>query len=143
MSVISGPLADAKGRVAVQIRDLDQTVIGNPAHDLIRLGLSLASAARGSALPGVATARILEHLVAGYEAALAASPIGIRAIVPKVSKYYWSGPCAAVGVILRKNASTPRSWCIRLGRRFWALAPEERTGLRDLFDHEAPGPQGW
>jgi uncharacterized protein (DUF2252 family) len=31
--------------VAVQIRDLDQTVIGNPAQDLIRLGLSLASAA--------------------------------------------------------------------------------------------------
>jgi uncharacterized protein (DUF2252 family) len=43
-----GPLADAKGRVLIQIRDLDQTVIGNPAHDLIRLGLSLASAARGS-----------------------------------------------------------------------------------------------
>ncbi len=33
-----GPLADAKGHVVVQIRDLDQTVIGNPAHDLIRLG---------------------------------------------------------------------------------------------------------
>jgi uncharacterized protein (DUF2252 family) len=47
-----GPLADAKGRVDIQIRDLDQTVIGNPAHDLIRLGLSLASAARGSGLPG-------------------------------------------------------------------------------------------
>jgi uncharacterized protein (DUF2252 family) len=28
-----GPLADAKGRVLIQIRDLDQTVIGNPAHD--------------------------------------------------------------------------------------------------------------
>src|SRR5580692_10222346 len=41
-----GPLADAKGRVAIQIRDLDQTVIGNPVHDIIRLGLSLASAAR-------------------------------------------------------------------------------------------------
>ena len=27
--------------MAIQIRDLDQTVIGNPAHDLIRLGLSL------------------------------------------------------------------------------------------------------
>jgi uncharacterized protein (DUF2252 family) len=51
-----GPLADAKGLVVVQIRDLDQTVIGNPAHDLIRLGLSLASAARGSDLPGVTTA---------------------------------------------------------------------------------------
>ena len=41
-----GPVSNADGRVEVQIRDLDQTVIGNPAHDLIRLALSLASAAR-------------------------------------------------------------------------------------------------
>src|SRR5580698_7108509 len=66
-----GPLADLKGRVEVQIRDVDQTVIGNPAHDLIRLGLSLASAARGSDLPGVATARIMEALSLGYTMALA------------------------------------------------------------------------
>ena len=65
-----GPLADENGRVAVQIRDLDQTVIGNPAHDLIRLGLSLASAARGSVLPGVTTARMMEEMVDGYELAL-------------------------------------------------------------------------
>ena len=69
----SGPLADAKGRVLIQIRDLDQTVIGNPAHDLIRLGLSLASASRGSDLPGVTTAKILEELVAGYQSALSGS----------------------------------------------------------------------
>lgn len=48
-----GPIASTKGRVEIQIRDLDQTVIGNPAHDLIRLALSLATAARGSDLPGV------------------------------------------------------------------------------------------
>jgi uncharacterized protein (DUF2252 family) len=30
-----GPVADAHGRVKIAIRDLDQTVIGNPAHDLI------------------------------------------------------------------------------------------------------------
>src|SRR6202140_4706650 len=65
-----GPLADAKGRVLIQIRDLDQTVIGNPAHDLIRLGLSLASASRGSDLPGVTTAKILEELIDGYQQAL-------------------------------------------------------------------------
>src|SRR5271156_4921963 len=65
-----GPLADNKGHVSIQIRDLDQTVIGNPAHDLVRLGLSLASAARGSDLSGVTTARILEELVAGYQEAL-------------------------------------------------------------------------
>ena len=65
-----GPLADLEGNVAIQIRDLDQTVIGNPAHDLIRLALSLATASRGSDLPGVTTARILEYVIEGYQAAL-------------------------------------------------------------------------
>src|SRR5580700_9214121 len=32
-----GPVADVEGRIEIAIRDLDQTVIGNPAHDLIRL----------------------------------------------------------------------------------------------------------
>lgn len=67
-----GPVADLRGDVSIQVRDLDQTVIGNPAHDLVRLALSLATAARGSDLPGVTTARILEHLVEAYtEARLA------------------------------------------------------------------------
>src|ERR1700679_3751521 len=65
-----GPVAATDGRVATQIRDLDQTVIGNPAHDIIRLGLSLATASRGSDLPGVTTARILEQVIEGYQAAL-------------------------------------------------------------------------
>jgi uncharacterized protein (DUF2252 family) len=41
-----GPLGDADGKINIQIRDFDQTVIGNPAHDLIRLGLSLFRPAR-------------------------------------------------------------------------------------------------
>jgi uncharacterized protein (DUF2252 family) len=32
-----GPIANAKGRIDIQIRDLDQTVIGNPAHDLAHM----------------------------------------------------------------------------------------------------------
>ncbi len=48
-----GPVANGDGALAIQIRDLDQTVIGNPVHDLIRLALSLATAARSSDLPGV------------------------------------------------------------------------------------------
>ncbi len=66
-----GPLADTDGQIAIQIRDLDQSVIGNPAHDLIRLGLSLTMAARGSALPGVTTAEMLAQLTDGYQEALA------------------------------------------------------------------------
>lgn len=51
-----GPVAAMDGRIAIAIRDLDQTVIGNPAHDIIRLALSLATASRGSDLPGATTA---------------------------------------------------------------------------------------
>src|ERR1700744_2323605 len=65
-----GPVAAQDGRVAIQIRDFDQTVIGNPAHDIIRLALSLATASRGSDLPGVTTAHILEQVIEGYRAAL-------------------------------------------------------------------------
>src|SRR5271156_4868761 len=65
-----GPVAGVDGRIAIQIRDLDQTVIGNPAHDIIRLALSLATASRGSDLPGVTTAHILEQVIEGYQAAL-------------------------------------------------------------------------
>jgi len=50
------PLAAPDGKVDARIRDLDQTVIGNPHHELIRLALLLCSAARGSNLPGVTTA---------------------------------------------------------------------------------------
>jgi uncharacterized protein (DUF2252 family) len=64
-----GPVADAEGKVAVQIRDLDQSMIGNPVHDVLRLGLSLATLARSSDLPGAITGRIADALLDGYEQA--------------------------------------------------------------------------
>src|SRR5271170_4328546 len=94
-----GPVADAKGRVTIAIRDLDQTVIGNPAHDLIWLGLSLATAIRGSDLPGVTTALVLEQMVEGYAQALqhrqggrkrsGAPPRAINRILERSFKRKW------------------------------------------------------
>jgi uncharacterized protein (DUF2252 family) len=130
-----GPLADAKGRVAIQIRDLDQTVIGNPAHDLIRLGLSLASAARGSDLPGVTTARILEELVAGYQKALAGDfdggpdkshrPHSIQKLLEHSLRRRWRHLA-----LERLETIEP---VLPLGKRFWAPTPEEREALIELF----------
>ena len=130
-----GPLADARGRVQVQIRDLDQTVIGNPAHDLIRLGLSLASAARGSDLPGVITARILEELVVGYRDALSADfasarnnahrPKRIQALLAQSTRRRWR-PLAEE----RLDTVRPR---IPLGKRFWTLTSEERSALGQML----------
>jgi uncharacterized protein (DUF2252 family) len=133
-----GPLADAKGRVEVQIRDLDQTVIGNPAHDLIRLGLSLASAVRGSDLPGVTTARVLEGLIAGYEAAMdgdfdadgeaTTRPSAIEHVLHRSVRRRWRHLAEE-----RLETVKPK---MPLGKRFWALTDEERSELHGLFEEE-------
>jgi uncharacterized protein (DUF2252 family) len=93
-----GPVANAEGRVKIAIRDLDQAVIGNPAHDLIRLGLSLATAIRGSDLPGVTTALMLEQMMDGYKGAIAnpgkkqgksAAPSSVRRVLKRALKRRW------------------------------------------------------
>ena len=134
-----GPLADAKGRVAIQIRDLDQTVIGNPAHDLIRLGLSLASAARGSDLPGVTTARMLEELIIGYEQALrgdfddrsgkAHRPKAVQAVLQRAVRRRWRH--------LAKERIEDIKPTIPLGKHFWALTERERLELEALCQGDA------
>ncbi len=128
-----GPLADDDGRVAIQIRDLDQAVIGNPAHDLIRLGLSLATAARGSDLPGVVTLRMMEEMVEGYAAAIA-DPTGtapgeasdtVRSVEREALGRRWRHLARE-----RLDDVEPR---IPLGKKFWALSDAEKAALADLF----------
>ena len=126
-----GPVASAEGLIDIQIRDLDQTVIGNPAHDLVRLGLSLAMAARGSDLPGITTAHMLEQMMEGYEEAF--DDEGAASATPELVKQ-----------ALRRAAG--RSWkhladeriegaepTIPLGKRFWPLAPGEGAAIREMF----------
>lgn len=132
-----GPIADADGRVEVQIRDLDHTVIGNPAHDLIRLGLSLASAARGADLPGVTTARMLEEMIAGYQLALRApaadlvlpEPSSVKAVKRRSLGRRWRQ-------LAKERLDDPRP-TIPFGARFWPLLPEERADLQRLLDEPA------
>lgn len=134
-----GPLADAKGRVMVQVRDLDQTVIGNPAHDLIRLGLSLASGARGSDLPGVTTFRILEELIAGYGKALNGQfgkaaekmhrPKAIQSLLGRATRRRWRHLA-----LERLDSVQPK---IPLGDKFWQLKRQERLALQELFADDA------
>jgi uncharacterized protein (DUF2252 family) len=132
-----GPVASTGGSLAIQIRDLDQTVIGNPAHDIIRLGLSMAMSARSSDLPGVTTAFMMERIIEGYEAAFAPDAQGettdANSDMPK-----------PVRLLMREAAG--RSWkhladeriegvepVIPIGKRFWALTADERAGVEALF----------
>src|SRR5580698_1464868 len=134
-----GPLAAPDGRVHVQIRDLDQTVIGNPNHDLIRLALSLSSAARGSDLPGVTTAHMLEQMMIGYRRALKG---------PKAQNQIESDRPESIKVVMRR--ATARTWkhlarerlrdvkpAIPRGDRFWPLTKEESAAIDALFEEEA------
>ena len=133
-----GPLAAPDGKIHVQIRDLDQTVIGNPNHDLIRLALSLSSAARGSDLPGVTTAHMLEQMMIGYQRALKG---------PKAQDQIESDKPDCIKVVMRR--ATARTWkhlakerlqevkpTIPRGERFWPLAKQEDRAINSLFDDE-------
>jgi uncharacterized protein (DUF2252 family) len=129
-----GPIAAADGSIAIQIRDLDQTVIGNPAHDLIRLGLSLATAARGSDLPGVTTAHMLEEMIRGYEEALADNdgapePDAVKLVRKQALGRQWRH--------LVKERLADLKPRIPLGSKFWALSDEERQAIQALFQDRA------
>lgn len=133
-----GPLADARGKVRIRIRDLDQTVIGNPAHDLIRLSLSLSTAARGSDLPGVTTAHMLEEVVHGYSEALlghgeslseARAGRAVRQVLQQSTQRRWEH--------LARERLEHIEPTIQLGKRFWPLSPEERDAVTALVSSEA------
>jgi uncharacterized protein (DUF2252 family) len=130
-----GPVSDSRGRIEIQIRDLDQTVIGNPAHDLIRLGLSLATAARGSDLPGATTVHMMEAVFQGYEHAFADKGDARKAVIKP----------GLIQVVMRD--AVRRSWkhlarerlkdvqpTIPLGRRFWPLSKQEKADIGALFE---------
>ncbi len=131
-----GPIADSEGNIDIQIRDLDQTVIGNPAHDLLRLGLSLAMAARSSDLPGVTTALMMEELILGYISGLsgrfstldAKGLQPIRQVMRQANRRHW-GHLAAE----RIDGVKPE---IPLGSKFWRLTREETTQVEQLVASE-------
>jgi uncharacterized protein (DUF2252 family) len=127
-----GPVAAMDGRIAIQIRDLDQTVIGNPAHDIIRLALSLATASRGSDLPGVTTARILEQVIDGYQAALRQdadanedAPDAVRLAMKRSVARSWKH--------LARERLKNQKPSIPLGAKFWAPSRAEKAEIAELF----------
>ncbi len=127
-----GPVANDDKDIKIQIRDFDQTVIGNPCHDLIRLGLSLASTARGSNLSGVVTAKLLDAILISYRGVLegedspSPKPKILRRLTKKAKEADWRSLAEA-----NIDDETPS---IPLGRRFWPLSAEERREIEALVE---------
>ena len=131
-----GPLAAADGHVDVQIRDFDQTIIGNPAHDLVRLGLSLAAVARGSRLPGIVTANMLEQMMIGYEQALEAGEERVAMERPHVVKVVMRSAVKRSWKELAKERIVDTRPNIPLGKNFWPLSKAEKKGVSEMFASE-------
>jgi uncharacterized protein (DUF2252 family) len=128
-----GPVGDASGNIQFQIRDLDQTVIGNPAHDLIRLSLSLASAARGSDLPGLTTVKMVERIMVNYRGAFTQGfdeireveePEPVRRVLKKAATASWKSLAAE-----DLEGTSPT---LPLGKYFWPLSQREKRDIERL-----------
>jgi uncharacterized protein (DUF2252 family) len=130
-----GPVAAKDAGVSIELRDLDQTVIGSPAHDIVRLSLSLAMAVRASALPGAVTAHVIESVARGYEVVLEAAASEREFVLEKP-------PEQVMGVIREARARSRKQLFadrigkdngkIPMGKRFWPLLPEERQAVEEL-----------
>ncbi len=127
-----GPVANIHGKVDFQIRDFDQTVIGNPAHDLVRLALSLSFAARGSNLPGVMTANMLEVLMAGYSEQMSRQrdeeipvPAIVRTAMRVAQRRSWKQ--------LARERIEDLSSNIPLGKKYWPLQAKEKKAIQQIF----------
>lgn len=132
-----GPIGHPEGKAVVEMRDLDQTVLGNPAHDVLRLALSLAMSARSSDLPGVTTARLCEDLVDGYERAFEGEipseeigdlppPIGL--IMKRAVKRTWKH--------LFEERIGKKERALPLGKTFWRLSEHEKLAVKAVVERE-------
>jgi uncharacterized protein (DUF2252 family) len=130
-----GPIARCDSAIEVELRDLDQTVPGNPAHDLVRLALSLAMAARSSDLPGVVTARLIEELMVGYLEAFDGPNVStppsdsaaVRFVVREAVRRKWRH------LHRERIGKRPK---FPIGARFLRLDDAERTAVESFLDKE-------
>lgn len=122
------PRPSARMPHLTQLRNLK---MARSAHDLVRLALSLATAARGSDLPGVTTARMLEEMMLGYGQAFKDKPdeapprpsqvkAGMRSAVARTWKH-----------LARERIESARP-TIPLGKHFWALSRAEKSALEGV-----------
>jgi uncharacterized protein (DUF2252 family) len=94
-------------------------------------------AARGSDLPGVTTAHMLERMVYGYEEAFAANedePDKNVSATVKLALKQAAGRSWKHLADERIEGSEP---VIPLGKRFWPLSNEEKAAIGGLFEQEA------
>ena len=130
-----GAIARVDGHTELERRDLDQTVIGAAAHDVVRLTLSMAMAIRASGLRGSLTLRAAEQIARGYErmleahvARVASPSLGVAP--PQVTKLLRRAGHRSRRDLLKERVGDGVR--IPIGKRFWPLTDDELEGVEQL-----------
>lgn len=126
-----GPIASVNGDLKIQIRDLDQTVLGNPAWDLLRLLLSLASAARSMDLAGVTTLHMIEAACKGYAYGLR-NPYAAFEKTDLLKQMMRSSARRASAALAQERLMDLRP-SFPLGKDFWPLSDVEIGQVQQIF----------
>ncbi len=132
-----GAVGRIDGAIELQLRDFDQTVVGSPAHDVVRLALSMAMAVRASGLPGATTLRAVEKIARGYETVLEAKAAR-RKFVTRPPPVQVTRLLRAAGNRTRKDLLSERvgdgASAIPIGKKFWPLTDEEHAAIAKLVE---------
>lgn len=133
-----GAVSDARGEGDLEMNDLDETSVGEPAHDVLRLALSLSMAARAAGRNGLDTAAMLEAMVRGYDAVLRRRE---REEPPSLDE-----PPARLRKLERHAAARTRTELLDgrcpekdgrrafpMGPRYWPLSDVERRAVNALL----------
>ncbi|GAC1394079.1 MAG: DUF2252 domain-containing protein [Polyangiales bacterium] len=131
-----GAVPDARGTVAFQMNDFDESVVGNPAHDLARMALSLAVSVREAGLGGVAVHRGTAALVDGYLGGLRARR-DPRPTAPRLRAMLADAARETRPSLLARLTGHAHPGELPRGPRFWPLPAPTRAKLLGLV--EDPG----
>jgi uncharacterized protein (DUF2252 family) len=126
-----GTVPDAKGAVVFGMNDFDEAVVGNPAHDVARMALSLTVAMRGAGHDGATIVGALSALVDGYDAGIE----GKRDVDPEAARFRET--IADAKKMDRRDfiehlCGDAHAKKLPLGDRFWPISDALRDEVQKL-----------
>jgi uncharacterized protein (DUF2252 family) len=121
---------------AIELNDFDESAIGEPAYDVLRLALALSFAGRTSGLGGIDTVHMVDAMLDGYGASLArrSERLPVREIPERFRRLIHRASTQTHTALLdRRVPRGPRGErAFLLGERYWPLSPKERAQIETL-----------
>lgn len=134
-----GAVATAHGTASLDLNDLDETVVGYPAHDLLRLALDVAIATRSQGVRGAETLKTIAGAVDGYCIALErrspSTPVALDEAPPRLRKLLRATGHETQSALLDHRVPRDSRGLRRFtyGPRYFPLSLEEKKGIIALI----------